>query len=49
VPLLAFGPAVKPAALGERTSFCDLGQTIAAGLGIPALARGTSFLDAVAA
>jgi phosphopentomutase len=49
VPLLAFGPAVRPAALGERASFCDLGQTIAAGLGVPALARGTSFLDAIAA
>jgi phosphopentomutase len=47
VPLLAFGPAVRPAPLGERASFCDLGQTIAAGLGVPALARGTSFLDAM--
>ncbi|HVR03138.1 MAG TPA: phosphopentomutase [Polyangia bacterium] len=47
VPLLAFGPAVHPAPLGERASFCDLGQTIAAGLGVPALAHGTSFLDAM--
>jgi len=47
VPLLAFGPAVRPAPLGERASFCDLGQTIAAGLGVPALAHGTSFLDAM--
>jgi phosphopentomutase len=47
VPLLAFGPAVRPAPLGERASFCDLGQTIAAGLGVPALARGVSFLDAL--
>jgi phosphopentomutase len=45
VPLLAFGPAVRPAPLGERASFCDLGQTIAAGLGVPALAHGTSFLN----
>jgi phosphopentomutase len=45
VPLLAFGPAARPAPLGERASFCDLGQTIAAGLGLPALARGASFLD----
>jgi phosphopentomutase len=49
VPLLAFGPAVRPVALGDRASFCDLGQTIAAGLGLPALARGTSFLDAIGA
>jgi phosphopentomutase len=48
VPLLAFGPAVRPAPLGERASFCDLGQTIAAGLGVPALARGDSFLDVLA-
>jgi phosphopentomutase len=48
VPLLAFGPAVRPAALGDRASFCDLGQTIAAGLGVPPLPRGVSFLDAIA-
>jgi phosphopentomutase len=48
VPLLAFGPGVRPAQLGERASFCDLGQTIAAGLGLPALACGQSFLDAIA-
>jgi phosphopentomutase len=48
VPLLAFGPAVRPAPLGVRDSFCDLGQTIAAGLGLPALARGVSFLDTIA-
>jgi len=45
VPLLAFGPGVRPAPLGVRASFCDLGQTIAAGLGIPRLPRGDSFLD----
>jgi phosphopentomutase len=49
VPLLAFGPAVRPVPLGDRSSFCDLGQTIAAGLGLPPLARGASFLDAIAA
>jgi phosphopentomutase len=49
VPLLAFGPAVRPAPLGDRASFCDLGQTIADGLGVPALARGRSFLDVIAA
>ncbi|HVT09594.1 MAG TPA: phosphopentomutase [Polyangia bacterium] len=48
VPLLAFGPAVRPAPLGTRASFCDLGQTIAAALGAPPLARGTSFLGAIA-
>jgi phosphopentomutase len=48
VPLLAFGPRVRPAPLGERASFCDLGQTIAAALGVPPLARGASFLEVIA-
>jgi phosphopentomutase len=48
VPLLAFGPDIRPASLGTRASFSDLGQTIAAALGIPPIARGTSFLDAIA-
>jgi phosphopentomutase len=48
VPLLAFGAGVRPVPLGNRTSFCDLGQTIAAALGAAPLARGASFLDAIA-
>jgi phosphopentomutase len=48
VPLLAFGPAVRPAALGMRASFCDLGQTVAGALGLPPMPRGTSFLSAIA-
>ena len=47
VPLLAFGPAVKPARLGTRASFADLGQTIAEGLGVAPLAQGESFLAAL--
>lgn len=48
VPLLAFGPPVRPGvALGTRSSFCDLGQTIAAGLGVAPLPRGISFLDQI--
>jgi phosphopentomutase len=47
VPLLAFGPTVRPGPLGTRDSFCDLGQTIAAGLGLPPLAHGQSFLDRI--
>ncbi len=45
VPLLAFGPGVKPRPLGVRASFCDLGQTIADGLGLAPLERGESFLN----
>jgi phosphopentomutase len=47
VPLLAFGPNVRPARLGTRASFCDLGQTIADGLGVAPLAHGESFLSAL--
>jgi len=49
VPLLAFGPGVQPAALGDRPSFADLGQTVAAALGAPALAHGTSFWESIRA
>jgi phosphopentomutase len=45
VPMLAFGPDVRPGALGTRSAFCDLGQTAAQALGAPALARGVSFWD----
>src|SRR4029434_10899222 len=47
VPLLAFGPGVHPARLGTRASFCDMGQTIADGLGVAPLASGESFLGAL--
>ncbi len=47
VPLLAFGPAIRPARLGTRPSFSDLGQTIAEGLGVARLPNGESFLDAL--
>ena len=47
VPLLAFGPGIRPARLGTRASLCDLGQTIAEGLGIAALPHGESFLAAL--
>jgi len=48
VPLLAFGPDVRAVPLGTRGSFSDLGQTIAAALGAPPIARGASFLDLLA-
>lgn len=47
VPILAFGPAVRPVDLGVRASFCDLGQTIAHGLGVGPLSLGTSFLSQI--
>lgn len=45
VPLLAWGPGFAPRALGRRDSFADIGQGLAAHLGLPPLAAGASFLD----
>jgi phosphopentomutase len=47
VPVLACGPRVRPVPLGRRRTFADLGQTIAAYLGVPPLLAGTSFLHEV--
>jgi phosphopentomutase len=47
VPVLAYGGSVHPAALGERTTFADIGQTIADFLGVPPLPAGTSFLKEI--
>jgi phosphopentomutase len=44
VPVLAFGPGIAPGPVGRRTSFADIGQSIAGHLKLPALAHGTSFL-----
>jgi phosphopentomutase len=43
VPVLAFGPAVKPGPIGKRDTFADIGQTIAKHLGLPELQYGTAF------
>jgi phosphopentomutase len=44
VPILAFGPAIKAGPIGKRESFADIGQSIAAHLGLMPLAHGVSFL-----
>ncbi len=44
VPLLVLGPRVRPVDLGTRTTFSDLGATIAEWFGIAFRGRGTSFL-----
>jgi phosphopentomutase len=45
VPLLAYGARVRAGVdLGTRSSFADLGQTIADIFGVGPLAHGTSFL-----
>ncbi|MCC7134192.1 MAG: phosphopentomutase [Gemmatimonadales bacterium] len=47
VPLLAWGPKVRPIDLGERRSFADIGQTLAEFFGVGPLTAGTSFLSEV--
>lgn len=44
VPVLAFGPRVRPAPLGIRQTYADVGQTLAEFFGVPPLASGQSFL-----
>lgn len=44
VPLLVYGPRVRPVALGERSTFADIGQTVAEFLGAAPLDSGRSFL-----
>ena len=47
VPLLVYGPKVRPVALGRRSSFADIGQTVADFLGTAPLGAGRSFLPEV--
>jgi phosphopentomutase len=49
VPLLVTGTQVRRVSLGTRTTFSDLGQTIAENFGVPPLSHGTSFLEAIRA
>ena len=44
VPVLAFGASVAPMPLGRRSSFADIGQSLARHLGLAPLASGISFL-----
>ncbi len=45
VPAIAVGPGLRPGSIGRRESFADIGQSIAAHLGLPALPHGKSFLN----
>jgi phosphopentomutase len=42
VPVLFFGPGLKPHSIGVRSSFADMGQTLAAHLGLAPLNHGTA-------
>ncbi|MFN2566933.1 MAG: phosphopentomutase [Gemmatimonadaceae bacterium] len=44
VPMLAFGARVRPASVGRRDTFSDLGATVATWFGVPYHGRGRSFL-----
>lgn len=44
IPVLAYGAGVKPGSLGQRETFADIGQTIAAHLHLTPMDYGTSFL-----
>lgn len=43
IPIIVFGPGVKPGSVGKRETFADIGQTIAKHLGIAPLATGVEF------
>jgi phosphopentomutase len=44
VPVLAMGADLKPGSIGARSSFADIGQTVAEHLGLERMADGQSFL-----
>jgi phosphopentomutase len=44
VPIMAFGPGIRSRSIGLRPTFADIGETVAAHLGIPAGRHGWSFL-----
>jgi len=44
IPVIAFGPGIKPGPVGVRKTFSDIGQSIAKHLGLAPLKNGKSFL-----
>ena len=44
VPVLTFGPGIATGSIGRRTTFADIGESVAAHLGLPPGKHGTSFL-----
>ena len=44
VPVMALGASLKPGSIGERSSFADIGQSLAQHFGLPELPAGNSFL-----
>jgi phosphopentomutase len=44
IPIMAFGPGIRTRSVGIRSSYSDIGETVAAHLGIPVGRHGWSFL-----
>lgn len=44
IPVMVYGMSVTPGSIGHRKTFADIGQTIAAHLGLAKLGAGTTFL-----
>lgn len=44
VPIMTFGPGIRSRSIGVRSTFADIGETVAAHLNIPAGRHGWSFL-----
>jgi len=44
VPVLIYGPQVQPGSRGHRTTFADIGQTVASYFGVSPMDYGTSML-----
>jgi phosphopentomutase len=47
VPVLVYGPRVRPRSIGTRASFADIGQSVAEFFGLTPLATGVSFLPEI--
>ena len=44
IPVIAFGPGIPAGSIGRRDTFADIGQSLAAHLGLATLEHGCSFL-----
>ena len=47
IPLLVYGSRIRPANLGTRTGFCDIGKTVLEYLGVKNDLTGNSFLGEI--
>jgi phosphopentomutase len=47
IPVLAYGHSVTPGSMGKRSTFADIGQSIATVFALPAMEYGQSFLSTI--